>query len=575
MHFIMPTYLGGFCGYNEVHTDSAITNCFWNIETAGDDWPDVNSWGAIGKTTLEMQTKSTFTDAGWKFDNYLNNRSGWYMPENSYPTLCCQNQNLVMVPDVGGMTLSQAQAALSESGFSLGDVYYVKSRQTPIDIVAGISASFGSYIDITSEILDIYISTGSSGDGSQDNPYEIACQADLDAVNNDPCANYIMTSDIFMSYNIAYTTAVIAPDTSTISGFQGTAFGGAFDGKGYSISNLTIDTADEIRNYLGLFGRINDPNAEIKNLGVENYNIISWRGAEYIGGLCGANYYGSIKNCHAAGNIDGHIRIGGLCGDSRYCNISNCYTTGTIIGLYSLGGLCGDNRNTSINNCYSTTAVTGRDNCSYLGGLCGNDRNVNISNCYATGTVTGGDYSSYLGGLCGNEEEACSISNCYATGKITSGHNSYYLGGLCGWNYGSSMNNCFWDTDTTGTANGVGYQIPDPNGFIGKNTLEMQTRTTSTDTGWDFVGENINGSDDIWRMCVDGVSYPKLWWEFAEGDFACGDGVDFVDFTVLADTWNLSIGQTGYNDKCDLTRDNTIDFDDLAVFVEYWLDGIE
>ena len=137
------------------------------------------------------------------------------------------------------------------------------------------------------------------------------------------------------------------------------------------------------------------------------------------------------------------------------------------------------------------------------------------------------------------------------------------------------MNNCFWDTDTTGTANGVGYQIPDPNGFIGKNTLEMQTRTTSTDTGWDFVGENINGSDDIWRMCVDGVSYPKLWWEFAEGDFACGDGVDFVDFTVLADTWNLSIGQTGYNDKCDLTRDNTIDFDDLAVFVEYWLDGIE
>ena len=56
--------------------------------------------------------------------------------------------------------------------------------------------------------------------------------------------------------------------------------------------------------------------------------------------------------------------------------------------------------------------------------------------------------------------------------------------------------------------------------------------------GWDFVGESVNGQNEIWRMCQDGVDYPRLSWEFARaGDFACADGVDLADLQALAEHW--------------------------------------
>jgi hypothetical protein len=41
----------------------------------------------------------------------------------------------------------------------------------------------------------------------------------------------------------------------------------------------------------------------------------------------------------------------------------------------------------------------------------------------------------------------------------------------------------------------------------------MKTLSTFTSAGWDFVGETANGTNDYWRMCVDGVDYPRLAWE--------------------------------------------------------------
>jgi len=52
--------IGGFCAKNY----ATITACFWDTETSG----QATSAGGTGKTTAEMQTKSTFTDAGWDFD---------------------------------------------------------------------------------------------------------------------------------------------------------------------------------------------------------------------------------------------------------------------------------------------------------------------------------------------------------------------------------------------------------------------------------------------------------------------------------------------------------------------------
>ncbi len=43
----------------------------------------------------------------------------------------------------------------------------------------------------------------------------------------------------------------------------------------------------------------------------------------------------------------------------------------------------------------------------------------------------------------------------------------------------------------------------------------MQTESTFTSAGWDFVGETVNGANDIWWI-HEGKIYPRLWWENIE-----------------------------------------------------------
>ncbi|GAJ10244.1 unnamed protein product, partial [marine sediment metagenome] len=63
-------YAYGFCQWN----DGTITNCFWDTETSGTETGVGGTNGATGKTTAEMKTKSTFTDAGWDFTTPI-----WYI----------------------------------------------------------------------------------------------------------------------------------------------------------------------------------------------------------------------------------------------------------------------------------------------------------------------------------------------------------------------------------------------------------------------------------------------------------------------------------------------------------------
>ncbi len=54
---------GGLVGYNWQEATATITASFWDIETSTQTTSD----GGIGKTTTEMQSAKTFTDAGWDF----------------------------------------------------------------------------------------------------------------------------------------------------------------------------------------------------------------------------------------------------------------------------------------------------------------------------------------------------------------------------------------------------------------------------------------------------------------------------------------------------------------------------
>jgi hypothetical protein len=56
-------------GYNG--EEGTLTSCFWDVDTsglsAGVGFDEDQSARVTGKSTMEMQTLSTFTDAGWDF----------------------------------------------------------------------------------------------------------------------------------------------------------------------------------------------------------------------------------------------------------------------------------------------------------------------------------------------------------------------------------------------------------------------------------------------------------------------------------------------------------------------------
>jgi len=161
----------------------------------------------------------------------------------------------------------------------------------------------------------------------------------------------------------------------------------------------------------------------------------------------------------------------------NYDRISNSYATGAVDGREHTGGLVGFNflSTSIINNCYATGTVSGFVD---TGGLVGRSWGYLFENCYAAGSISG---NRFTGGLVGRSE----------------GEGTIYT-------------KCFWDSDINPGLNGIG-DTTDPN-VIGKSTAQMQTESTFTNAGWDFVGETANGSDDIWKMCYM-PDYPHLWWE--------------------------------------------------------------
>ena len=125
---------------------------------------------------------------------------------------------------------------------------------------------------------------------------------------------------------------------------------------------------------------------------------------------------------------------------------------------------------------------------------------------------------------------------------------------------------CFWDIQTSGQSLGGSY------GISGKTTAEMQIESTFTDAVWDFVGESVNGTEDIWSIC-EGTNYPRLAWQIPAGDFVCPDGITIEDFVFFIEHWRDETCDPS-NDYCqgtDLDFSGTVDEADLEILVDNWL----
>jgi The GLUG motif len=331
------------------------------------------------------------------------------------------------------------------------------------------------------------------GRGEPNDPYLISTAEELNSIGHNP---RLMKSHFALSDDLDLMDCSFYAIGSADYPYQG-----VFAGCGHTVSNL-MTKGESPR---GLFSFLGD-GGEVIDLGVVDVNIIgsSWNVA---GGLVVYNG-GSITSCYSTGTVRAGVYVGGLVGNN-VGGVSRSHSTVTVRGDYGVGGLVGNNVGSITVSC-SSGAVTGDRS---VGGLVG--RNARrylyslpldewglVDDCYSTGKVVG---DKEVGGLVGSNEGGA-ITASYSTSVVTGNED---VGGLVGSSNEGDITSVFWDTETSGHA--------ESDAGTGLTTAEMQTAATFLETGWDFVGETENGTDEIWWI-LEGQDYPRLWWELLEED---------------------------------------------------------
>lgn len=315
--------------------------------------------------------------------------------------------------------------------------------------------------------------------GTSDNPYKISKPEDFENIQNDYGSDvyYELSNDIdFANYGL------FTPLRGTTSGTGG--FCGHFDGKGYTIKNVTIDTTT-----LGACGFFGYNSGEIKNVNFDSVTVKTTRtssntvyagviafnagtldnvkadkieitasaGTVYIGGFVGSNVKGNIKNCSSTQTVvkvdsattkvycGGFIGYNSSNGTENAGVITSSYTNGVIeiinARTASVGGFIGEDAetseiNTSLTNCYSNYTIrVGSSGLTNIGGFVGISK-ATITNCYALGTIT---YRSYK--IVDETETEVSLTNDLS------------IGGLIGSAAGIIVSELYSDVDINVTAN--------------------------------------------------------------------------------------------------------------------------
>ncbi|MBN1765595.1 MAG: hypothetical protein JW860_10085 [Sedimentisphaerales bacterium] len=440
-----------------------------------------------------------------------------------------------------------------------------------------------------------------SGLGTQAEPFLIEDANDMQAIGAHPehwDKHFLLTNNIDLS---AF-DGQDGRDPYNIIGYYESdldnhPFTGSINGDGHTISNLTYT---DNHNSVGLFGYIlSDWQWVITYLGLINPQINtgqgnyvgglvgylsascilcsyveggSINGGSYVGGMVGLNdlRYGTYMS-HATAEVTGVEYIGGLIGYSEDGVVGYCSATGNVYGIEKVGGLVGVNKQGDIFVSYAMGNVTGEN---LVGGLIGCNENGDIWHasafvCYANGSVRG---DSEVGGLVGYNEGK--IGSCYSTGNIDA-NSTLGIGGFAGVNTGDIYVS-FWDIQTSGQTEGVGN---DDGEVYGRTTEQMMQQATfvAHPENWHFVDSSMMHDEFTWRMCEDGVDYPRLWWEPPAGDFLCPDRVDMNDFNLLSLCWPQETIYSGPK-ECELIDiklafSEVIDIDDLVIFASNWLSG--
>lgn len=193
-------------------------------------------------------------------------------------------------------------------------------------------------------------------------------------------------------------------------------FGGVFDGKGHTISGLSLTGSGSQQ---GLFRYIQE-GGTVKNLKVQG--TVSPAGeARAAGGLVGVNR-GTVSLCGFDGRVCGKVACGGIAGINEATGrIISCTSGGSVTGEHYTGGIAGENYGSLITCTNAAQVNTQEESVSpELDGIDWADLNSteNIPACTDSGGIAG-----YSKGI---------LEGCVNNGSVGYPHTGYNVGGIAG-----------------------------------------------------------------------------------------------------------------------------------------------
>lgn len=292
-------------------------------------------------------------------------------------------------------------------------------------------------------LLLVGAASAAGGDGTAENPYIIQTPAELQSMQNDLSAYYVLANDIDMS---GFDFVPIGSSDNLAT----TAFHGSLDGNGHTIHNLNIDLPSTP--YVGLFAVIT-AGTTIKNLKFADCTI---SGAAHTGTLYGCCIgISGVTTPFDIDNIDverctvtsSGNNVGGIAGSDIFaavgtlsnCNVVSCAVFST--SSYHVGGIVGYLANAQATNVTVRDCLV--DDCHiisggpYIGGIAGYLANAQAQGYAIKNTVRDcviESTSSNVGGIASylsdSQAQGYANENIVENCVITGGNN---VGGIVGY----------------------------------------------------------------------------------------------------------------------------------------------
>lgn len=412
-------------------------------------------------------------------------------------------------------------------------------------------------------------SSFAGGNGSKSSPYIIKTGEQLarmrNLVNSSNYdyysyrhAYYKLGADIILNSNSSNYSSwgSSAPARRWVPIGNSNVFYGNFNGNGYTISGLYVNSSD---GYAGLFGYCGGSitNLKIKNsyingknsytgavagyiyggsdakVYVSNCSVSSSvvKGTNYTGGVIGrSSSYVSVYKCSNSAKVTGQDYVGGITGDASVCG-SKYYSntnSGVISGGYSIGGVCGymsTSKPSSGSSSYTVYALSNKGSVTATGSTAGGiigyfslGSPTTLSKSYNSAAVKTAKYDA--GGLIGKTDSYATsllINQCTTTNSSTV-NSQDEAGGLVGRVYvnnagSTTIKNCNSGTGSVVGATCIGGLVGEINCYrsgkvVVSNSISKASVSATNGNSGGIVGELYNSSGTVTITKTANVSSP-------------------------------------------------------------------